>query len=247
MKCVGVDIGSRNIKVVVFKDGRFVESLCVETSARLKEQLKSLLGSMEFDELVATGYGRGLAEELFGAKTVTEIKAHALGVKKIFPEARTVLDIGGQDTKAISLDEDGKVLKFEMNDRCAAGTGRFLEVMARALGVELEELSEMALRASKAAPITSFCTVFAESEVVGLIAKGEPVEEIARGIIQSIVKRSVSLLKRVKVSGPVVFTGGVAQNKAVVKFLEEELKEEVLVPYDPRITGALGAAISATL
>ncbi|WP_281347186.1 acyl-CoA dehydratase activase [Thermosulfurimonas marina] len=209
----------------------------------MREQLQALLSGLSFERLIATGYGRNLARELFWAETLTEIRAHAMGVRSLFPEARTILDIGGQDSKAIALDPEGRIVKFEMNDRCAAGTGRFLEVMAEALSVELEELAELALNTDHAANISALCTVFAESEVVGLIGRGEELDRIARGIISSIVKRSLTLLNRISPVPPLVFTGGVARNRAVVKILEEELGFPVLVPEDPQITGALGAAL----
>ncbi|QJA06049.1 3-hydroxyacyl-ACP dehydratase [Thermosulfurimonas marina] len=220
-----------------------MDQRCLETSARLREQLQALLSGLSFERLIATGYGRNLARELFWAETLTEIRAHAMGVRSLFPEARTILDIGGQDSKAIALDPEGRIVKFEMNDRCAAGTGRFLEVMAEALSVELEELAELALNTDHAANISALCTVFAESEVVGLIGRGEELDRIARGIISSIVKRSLTLLNRISPVPPLVFTGGVARNRAVVKILEEELGFPVLVPEDPQITGALGAAL----
>ncbi len=245
MRIAGLDIGSRTIKLALLEDGELKGFWCLETSYEPKTQIKNLLAKVEYDRLVATGYGRNLAQEHFGAETITEIRAHALGVRSLFPEACTILDIGGQDTKAISLSSEGRIIKFEMNDRCAAGTGRFLEVMAMALGVDLSGLSELALEAPQAAQISSLCTVFAESEVVGLIGRGEDRRVIAKGVILSIVKRSVSLWKRVKVKAPVIFTGGVAKNKAVVKTLEELLQIQVLVPENPQITGALGAALSA--
>ena len=245
MRIAGLDIGSRTIKLVLLEDGRVKDFYYVETSYDPQAKIKNLLAEVEYDQLVATGYGRNLAQAHFGAETITEIRAHALGVRYLFPEARTILDIGGQDTKAIALSPEGQVIKFEMNDRCAAGTGRFLEIMAMALGIDLAGLSALALEAPQAARISSLCTVFAESEVVGLIGRGEDRRVIAKGVILSIAKRSVSLLKRVKVHPPVVFTGGVAKNKALVKALEELLKVHVLVPENPQITGALGAALSA--
>ncbi len=246
MKVAGIDIGSRTIKLVILEDGFLKDYYCIETSYDPKSRIENLLQRLDFDKLIATGYGRNLAKEYFSAKTISEIRAHAIGVRAFFPEARTILDIGGQDTKAISLGNNGEVIKFEMNDRCAAGTGRFLEVMASALGVDLEGLSELALQAKQAAQISSLCTVFAESEVVGLIGRGEKREVIAKGIILSIAKRSISLLKRVGINQPIVFTGGVARNKALIKALEENLAIKILIPKNPQITGALGAALSFT-
>ncbi|WP_168720105.1 acyl-CoA dehydratase activase [Thermosulfurimonas marina] len=243
MKVVGLDVGSRTVKIVVLEEGRVVEAHREETTARLPEQLRALLSGLEFERLVATGYGRNLARELFGAETLTEIRAHALGVKHLFPEVRSILDIGGQDSKALRLDDSGRVVKFEMNDRCAAGTGRFLEVMAAALGVSLAELAQWALSADQGVNLSALCTVFAESEVVGLIGRGEAPERLARGIVTAIVKRALGLLKRVGAEAPLVFTGGVALNQAVVKGLEEALGFAVLVPEAPQMTGALGAAL----
>lgn len=145
MRIAGLDIGSRTIKLALLQDGELKGFWCLETSYDPKAQIKNLLSKVEYDRLVATGYGRNLAQEYFGAEMITKIRAHALGVRSLFPEARTILDIGGQDTKAISLSSEGRIIKFEMNDRCAAGTGRFLEVMAMALGVDLPGLSELAL------------------------------------------------------------------------------------------------------
>ncbi len=244
MRIAGLDIGSRTIKLALLEEGRLKDFYCVETSYDPKAQISDLLGALSYDHLVATGYGRRLAQEHFGAETLTEIRAHALGVRALFPEARTILDIGGQDTKAMALSPNGAVLKFEMNDRCAAGTGRFLEVMAMALWVDLTGLAQLALEAARPAQISSLCTVFAESEVVGLIGRGEDRRVIAKGIIFSIARRAVALLKRVKVAPPVVFTGGVAQNKALVEALQELLGTSILVPENPQMTGALGAALA---
>ncbi len=247
MKIAGLDIGSRTIKLALIQGQKLQESCCEEASYNPLAQAKKLLERIDYDHLVATGYGRNLARRHFGAEAVSEIKAHALGVRYFFPEARTILDIGGQDTKAIALSPEGQVIKFEMNDRCAAGTGRFLEIMAMALGVDLPGLSRLALEAPHAAQISSLCTVFAESEVIGLINQGEDRKIIAKGVILSIAKRSVSLLKRVKIRPPFVFTGGVARNKALVKTLEELLEIKAFVPKNPQITGALGAALAAKI
>lgn len=246
MRIVGLDIGSRTIKLALLENAKLKDFRCIETSYDPKAQIKNLLAELKYDRLMATGYGRNLAQQHFGAETITEIRAHAIGVRSLFPKVRTILDIGGQDTKAIALSPEGQVIKFEMNDRCAAGTGRFLEIMALALGVDLQGLSKLALEATHAAPISSLCTVFAESEVVGLIGRGEDRRVIAKGVILSIARRSLSLLKRVKIQQPVVFTGGVAQNKAVITALQELLKTSILVPENPQITGALGAALCAT-
>jgi predicted CoA-substrate-specific enzyme activase len=177
--------------------------------------------------------------------TITEIKAFALGARALVPHCRTVLDIGGQDTKVISLRENGEVKNFEMNDKCAAGTGRFLEVMAKALGFEIEELGERAMMASKSVKINSMCTVFAESEVVSLTTQGEDRQNIAMGLHQAIVERTLAMLKHVGVETDFVFAGGVANNICIRKMLEERLGIAPVIPQNPQVVGALGAALHA--
>ena len=190
-------------------------------------------------------YGRSLFEIAFEAPTVTEIKAHAAGARVFFPEARAVLDIGGQDSKAIALFENGKVRKFEMNDRCAAGTGKFLEIMARTLGFAVEDFGREALTADEELSISSMCTVFAESEVTSLIAKGQDRRAIARGIHASVIRRAAGMINRVSSEGDIVFTGGVAQNPCMRKLLAEKLRRRIVAPEDPQMVGALGAALLA--
>jgi len=245
MRCAGIDIGSRTIEVAVVKDGRVVETRQGDSGFDpLKEALK-LLDGAKHDRLMATGYGRHLLEVALDAPTVTEIKAYAVGARFLVPQARTILDIGGQDSKAISLHESGRVLKFEMNDRCAAGTGKFLEVMARALGFPIEEFGIQALKAKKDIQISSMCTVFAESEVTSLLAKGEDRLDIALGLHRSVVRRASGMVKRVSVEGPIVFAGGVARNPCMHHLLEEALQSDILVPESPQMVGALGAALLA--
>ncbi len=231
--------------MVLLERAKVVESRQTDTGYDPISQAKGLLKGLTFDRIMATGYGRNLFEIAFEAPTVTEIKAYAVGVKKIFPNARTILDIGGQDSKAISLTEDGKISKFEMNDRCAAGTGKFLEIMAGSLGYSLQDFGVEALKASKPIQINSMCTVFAESEITSLVAKGEDRRDIALGIHRSVVKRAVSMLKRVSVKEQVVFAGGVALNPCMVRLLEQSLELSVYVPPQPQMMGALGAALLA--
>jgi (R)-2-hydroxyacyl-CoA dehydratese activating ATPase len=246
MRCAGIDIGSRTIEVVVMEDGRVVEARQSDSGFDpLREALK-LLDGAKHDRIMATGYGRHLLELALDAPTVTEIKAYGVGTLFLVPEARTILDIGGQDSKAISLNESGRVLKFEMNDRCAAGTGKFLEVMARALGFSIEEFGSHALKARKDIQISSMCTVFAESEVTSLLAKGEDRFNVALGLHRSVVRRAAGLLKRVSVEGPIVFAGGVARNPCMHHLLEEALQTEFAVPENPQMVGALGAALLAS-
>ena len=195
------------------------------------------------DIVVATGYGRHAAREAYGCTAITEIKAYALGASAIFPQAAAVLDIGGQDTKVIALTAGGRVADFEMNDKCAAGTGKFLEVMARALGYSLEEMAAASLAAEKGLAITSMCTVFAESEVTSLVHRGEDRARIARGLHDSIARRTLSSLRRIGARGPLLFAGGVANNPAMVLLVTEGFAGAVIVPEDAQTVGALGAAL----
>jgi len=245
MRAAGIDIGSRTIELVVLEDGGIVSSSRIDTTHNLEDECRVLLEGIDFDRLIATGYGRNLAEIRFDVPSVTEIKAYAQGARAIFPECRTVLDIGGQDTKALALGEQGRVVKFEMNDRCAAGTGKFLEIMAHALNYDLDRFGDAALAGSDGIRLSSMCTVFAESEVVGLLTRGKKREDIARGVHGSIVSRTVGLLKRVSLEPPIVFAGGVARNPGVRFLLERELSMPLNVPKDPQSIGALGAALIA--
>jgi predicted CoA-substrate-specific enzyme activase len=245
MKCAGIDIGSRTIELVVVEAGHIIECRQTDTGYDPISQARKLLNGISHDRIIATGYGRGLFEIAFDSVTVTEIKAHARGARAFFPNAQTVLDIGGQDSKVIALDKNGKVKKFEMNDRCAAGTGKFLEIMAKTLGFSIEEFGNESLKADKYLTINSMCTVFAESEVTSLIARGENRLEIAKGLHASVVRRAISMLKRISVSGKIVFSGGVAKNQCMCRLLAEALHQEILVPEDPQMVGALGAALLA--
>ncbi|HEX9094078.1 MAG TPA: acyl-CoA dehydratase activase, partial [Coriobacteriia bacterium] len=183
------------------------------------------------------------AREAFGAEVITEIKAFALGAWAMCPGAASVLDIGGQDTKVISLSPAGGVADFEMNDKCAAGTGRFLEVMARALGFDLEELARAALESESGVRISSMCTVFAESEVTGLVHRGEDRGRISLGLHESIAKRTLGSLARIGATGPLVFAGGVAKNPAMVSLVSDGFAGEVVVPEESQTVGAYGAAL----
>lgn len=242
----GIDIGSRSIELVVLNGAGPVHQLKAPTTFDPLGQCAALIRQVKTERIVATGYGRKLFAESFGGMhvtTITEIQAYALGANRLFPEARTVLDIGGQDTKVISLLPNGRVSRFEMNDRCAAGTGKFLEFMATALQVPLESFGEYALRSDKRIQISSMCTVFAESEATSLMARGERPENIAMGLHLAIVQRTLAMLRRVGVEHPVVFAGGVAHNPCVCALLEEQLGRTVAVPEDPDMVGAFGAAL----
>ena len=242
----GIDIGSRTIElVVVDQAGQIQASFQADTGFDPITEARKMVHGVCFDRIMATGYGRNLFEVAFDAPTVTEIKAHARGARVFFPDARTVLDIGGQDSKAIALFENGKVKKFEMNDRCAAGTGKFLEIMAKTLGYDIEAFGREALLAENDLNISSMCTVFAESEVTSLIARGNDRREIARGVHASVVRRAAGMINRVSSDGEIVFTGGVAKNHCMTGLLAERLSRNVLLPENPQFIGALGAALLA--
>jgi (R)-2-hydroxyacyl-CoA dehydratese activating ATPase len=246
MRYAGIDIGSRTIKLAVIEDGRLVLSRKLVTSHNPLETAKELMDGAEFDAITATGYGRHLIKGHLACPVISEITAFTLGSRFFSTDCRSILDIGGQDTKAISLDNDGTLCKFDLNDRCAAGTGRFLEVMATVLGFTLEEFPAAALSARKAVKINSMCTVFAESEVVSLTSQGANRNEVALGIHKAIVSRSAGLLKRVASPGKIFFAGGVALNDCVRILLENEMGSPVFVPPDPQIVGAIGAALGAS-
>ena len=197
----------------------------------------------QIGRVVATGYGRIAVP--FASKKVTEITCHARGAYHLFPQTRTVIDIGGQDSKVIRLGKDGRVVDFVMNDKCAAGTGRFLEVMARALEVSLEDMGRLSDLARERLTISSMCTVFAESEVVSLIAEGHPKEDIIRGLHDAVSERVAGMAERVGLENGVTMTGGVAKNAGVVRSLEERLGVKISRPEEPQIVGALGAALIA--
>ncbi len=242
----GIDIGSRTIGFVGITGGQVEITELLDTGFEPLKKAKKLV-SNKYKRIVATGYGRHAAKSDFAHGVITEIKAHALGAKHLFPEARTVLDIGGQDTKVILLGENGSVVDFQMNDRCSAGTGKFLEVMASALGFAgVSEFGAAALRGNHGIKISNMCTVFAESEAVSLMHKGARREDIALALHMSVVERTAGMLKRVNFEAPLVFTGGVANNRCIVTLLAEKLGVEVLIPPNPQLVGALGAALAAS-
>lgn len=243
MRYAGIDIGSRTIELVVLKNREIVETKQADSGFDPMAQTKELLDGVKHDHIMATGYGRHLFELSLDAPTVTEIKAYAVGARFLFSDVRTILDIGGQDSKAISVNNEGKVIKFEMNDRCAAGTGKFLEIMAHALGFGIDEFGVEALKATNNIQISSMCTVFAESEVTSLVAKGEDRRGIALGLHRSVVSRAVGMLKRVCSDGNIFFAGGVAKNSCMRNLLENALEQKITVPQNPQMVGALGAAL----
>lgn len=243
MKTAGIDIGSRTIKLAVVENGQIILIKKVENSFNTLQTCSELLEGVNFDQITATGYGRHLFSSHFNCGTITEIKAFATGAAFLMPSCYTVLDIGGQDTKAIALDGKGNFTKFEMNDKCAAGTGRFLEIMAMSLRYNLDDFGEAALKTKDMVNISSMCTVFAESEVVSMLAGGTDRAVVARGIHQSVVNRTVSLMKRVGIADDILFAGGVAYNKCIVDLLEQSLQKKIHVPNNPQMTGAIGAAL----
>lgn len=248
MYSLGIDIGSVATKGVIY-NGAIAASVIIPTgwspreASRLALQMALEKCGATRDRLtavIATGYGRVSAD--FADRAITEITCHARGAYCLNPAIRTVIDIGGQDSKIIRLDASGTVIDFIMNDKCAAGTGRFLEVMARILGTEVGEFDAIAAHAEPAA-ISSMCTVFAESEVVSLLARGVPRESIARGVLDSIAGRVVALLGRLEVKGAIAFTGGLSQSALLRSIIEERIGEPLFTSLSSQVAGALGGAV----
>ena len=247
----GIDIGSTITKVVIMEE-QIVASVLSATGPEhrklankvMEEALKQ--ANLQFEQIkfiVATGYGR--INVPFADKQITEISCHARGVNYFLPSVKTIIDIGGQDSKGIKLNNN-RVTEFVMNDKCAAGTGRFLEVMARAMEVNLDEFGAMSIKSKQPSKISSLCTVFAESEVISLIAKGEQRQDIIAGIHESIAARVSSMVGRVGIKEPVMITGGVARNIGVVQALEKKLGMKIEVSPYAQVNGAIGAAILAS-
>ncbi len=243
----GLDIGSRTIALVAWQGDRVVHAAVVDTGTDPLGNARALLQGQSYARLVATGYGRHLAAEReLADEVISEIKAYGLGAYHLYPDVGTVLDIGGQDSKVIRVGPGGRVLRFEMNDRCAAGTGRFLENMARTLGMEVDAFGPHALEANgQPVRISSMCTVFAESEVVSLIARGEDSHRVALGLHQAIVDRVGGMVRRVGVNERFVFAGGVAHNPCLQRLFSDALGVSLTVPDEPQTVGALGAALHA--
>jgi predicted CoA-substrate-specific enzyme activase len=248
----GLDIGAATTKAVILDDGKMVsysvlptgQSVNLATDKVLAEVTKKLgLGIRDFSRVVTTGYGRHAVPS--ADRALSEIICHAKGANFLLPSARTVIDIGGQDSKVIALDEDGSVTNFVMNDKCAAGTGRFIEVMANVLEVPLKHMGKFSLTSNKPCMISSTCTVFAESEVVSLRARGEARENLIAGIHKGVASRTITMGRSVGFNNDVVFTGGVAKNVGVKQYLEIAVGTPIIVPEEPQIIGALGAALFA--
>lgn len=254
MKTLGIDIGSRNTKLVIFDHitSQILYYKWLSTDINPMNTVNTLLGmafqdtGIEKEQIAcsaSTGYGRKLWQE--ADHVFSEISCHTAGIVYHFPQARTVIDVGGQDSKVISLSWGGKVLDFAMNDKCAAGTGRFLEMTAIRLGVDVSRLSELASQADQELALNSTCVVFAESEIVGLMADNQNAANIIRSVHRSVAKRIFSQLSSIDHHPAYAFTGGVAQNSDLALCLETELGSKILIPPEPEITGALGAAILA--
>jgi predicted CoA-substrate-specific enzyme activase len=250
VRTAGIDIGSRTVKLAIIEDGQLAASEVRENTFEPLTVCREMLAGHRYDHIVATGYGRHLFADKIAGHVVTEIKAAALGARHLYPGCRTVLDIGGQDTKAIALDDFGNVGRFEMNDKCAAGTGRFIEVMAMALGCTLDEFSTlaeegMACDRALRQGLSSTCAVFAESEVIGLIASGRKRSDIAAGIVASVAARAASLVRRVGGQGPIVFIGGIAGCRPLRDALTERLSRPVCTPRENQTAVSLGCALAA--
>jgi predicted CoA-substrate-specific enzyme activase len=249
----GTDIGSLSVESVIFEAERGVIGYSIvltgpngrkSSEVSLERALNSGdVRRTDLSYIVSTGCGREISG--FANESVTEITCLAKGVHYLFPDCRTIIDIGGQDTKVVNTDERGRVTGFDMNDKCAAGTGRFLEVMAMALNVALGEMGERSLHFKEEIEISSLCTVFAESEVVSLVSEGREVEDILHALNRAVADRTVSLLERRKPGGKIAMTGGVAKNVGVVRAIEERVGQSMMVYHEPQIVGALGAALSA--
>lgn len=249
---MGVDIGSTASKCVILKDGKeIVSSGIISVGAgtsgpkrAMEDALQEANMTLEdIPAIVATGYGRNSLKE--ANKQMSELSCHAKGASFLFPNAQTVIDIGGQDAKALKISPQGRLINFVMNDKCAAGTGRFLDVMSRVLEIDISKLAEVGKQSTKKVDISSTCTVFAESEVISQLANDVAICDIVAGIHRSVGNRVGGLVKRIGVVPQVVMTGGVAQNSGVLEALEEELKVSIETTPLAQIVGALGAALYA--
>lgn len=252
MLTLGVDIGSLTAKAVLMDGFKVVEKHLLSVGYNSKTAADKLLAGLldkaslernAVSKIVATGYGRNSID--FADKAVTEIICHATGIHFLLPEIRTIIDIGGQDSKVIVLDENATVANFVMNDKCAAGTGRFLDVMARAMETEIQDFGPLALKSENPSEISSVCTVFAESEIISLVAQGKKREDITAGIHVSIARRIASMVKRVGMIPPLALSGGVALNVGLIKALEKILDTSISTTPLSQYSGALGAALLA--
>ena len=253
MIVAGCDVGSLSAEAVIMNSGEIISAEIIRVRPRPEQSAtdvmdaalqKAGLGYNDIAYCVSTGYGRERIP--FANNNISEISCHGKGAQWLVPSVRTVIDVGGQDCKAVRVDGSGKLVNFVMNDKCAAGTGRFLEFMAKVLGVNIEDLGPLALNSEEKVTVTNVCSIFAESEVLHYVYEGKKSADIASGINRSMAERVNSLVKRVGIEKDICITGGVAKNISVVKNLEEllELEPEKL-PVDPQIVGAVGACLFA--
>jgi predicted CoA-substrate-specific enzyme activase len=250
---LGIDFGSTTGKAVILDDEGAVVASCVSQKGAVSDEgvKVALAGALaeagitlaDIKRCVATGYGRRMLD--VADRTITEITCHARGAVALVPDARLVIDIGGQDSKVIAVDSSGLVAQFAMNDRCAAGTGKFLEVLARAVNIDIEDMGAAALGATDSVKITSMCATFAETEVIALLAEGCAKPVVLDGVHAAVAKRIVGLVSRVGQRDPIVMTGGVARNIAAIKHIEQALNTKLIIPSHPQVAGALGAALFA--
>jgi len=247
----GIDVGSTMTKVLILNGG-IIASVIGPTGPehrRLANQVmdealkKAAISFQSITYIVSTGYGR--INVPFADKEVTEITCHAKGVISLFPKAKTIIDIGGQDVKGIKIDGNGKIIDFAMNDKCAAGTGRFIEVIADSLGVPLDRVGDLSLQSKNPAKISNVCTIWAQQEVAASLAQGVPTSDLLAGIHQSLADRISRMVNRLRVEEEIIVTGGGGKNKGLLKALSEQLGHPVQAPEEPLITGALGAALLA--
>jgi len=246
---IGLDIGSTMAKgLLLSPEDKIIATLLQPTGHRVRETIEQLFSQLsaacpkgQKPGVIATGYGRTLAD--CAEKSITEITCHARGVHWLHPGAKTILDIGGQDSKVIRLDNEGRVDDFAMNDRCAAGTGSFLDTITKRFGLSLTAFEQEVATDAPAIEINSTCVVFAETEVVSLLSQGHTIEGVLKGVLRAIARRTVALLRQVKFEGPVYFSGGVAQNETLRRELERLLELPVIRAERAQFTGALGAAI----
>jgi predicted CoA-substrate-specific enzyme activase len=245
----GIDVGSTMTKAVILNEG-IIASIIGPTGPEqrrlankvMEEALnKAGISIQTITYIVSTGYGR--VNVPFADQHYTEITCHAKGVVRLFPNAKTIIDIGGQDVKGIKIDRTGKIIDFVMNDKCAAGSGRFIEVIADTIGVPLDKVGDLSLQGKNPAKISNICTIWAQQEVAASLAKGMPISDLLAGVHHSLADRICRMVNRMRVEDAVIVTGGGAKNRGLLKALFEQLGHEILVPKEPLITGAFGAAL----
>ncbi len=248
VKAMGIDVGSTTVKIVVIDKNKTIIFKHIEnTKPGIREQVKDIIKKVkerfkgEEIPIISTGYGRKLVED--AKKSMTEISCHAKGIYYALNTTGTLIDIGGQDSKVIVVEKYGRVVDFTMNDKCSAGTGRFLENTAARMDIPVENIGDIALKSKKEVKISSTCTVFAESEIISLLAYGEEIGSILKGLHRGLITRIVGMINSVAFTPPLMLSGGVAKNKAIKEMLEEETGYSIKMPEDPQLIGAYGAAI----